>query len=59
MGKSNLILADSLFVIVLTIIYYTGSLKDNSIILAPLIIMAFATCVLRHINYYKLNKKIY
>jgi len=59
MGKSNLILADALFVIVLAIIYYTDSLKNNSIILAPLIIMAFATCVLRHINYYKHTRKIY
>ena len=59
MGKGNLILADALFVIVVTIIYYSDSLKNNSIILAPLIIMAFATCVLRHINYYKHTRKIY
>lgn len=58
MGKGNLILADALFVFVLVIIYLNGSLKDNAIILVPLIIMAFTTCVMRHVNHYKLNKKI-
>jgi len=59
MNGSNLILGDSLLVFVLVMIQLTDGLKKHGIILAPLVIIAFATCVIRHINHYKLTKKIY
>jgi phage-related holin len=59
MGKANLIIADVLFVIALVAIYITGDLKTNAIILFPLIIIGFATCVVRHINHYKHTNRIY
>jgi hypothetical protein len=54
-----LIITDIAFAIVLASIYQSNGLRDYPIILAPLIILAFATCIIRHINYYKLTKKIY
>jgi len=59
MNRRTLILADSVFVIVLIMIYNNGDLKKYPVILAPFIIVAFATCVIRHINYYNMTKKIY
>jgi len=58
-SKRNLILADVLFVVALVMIYATNGLKDYPIVLAPLLIIAFITCVIRHVNYYKMTKKIY
>jgi hypothetical protein len=58
-SKTNLLLADVLLVIALVLIYATDGLKQYPIILAPLLIIAFASCVIRHINYYKLTKKFY
>jgi len=55
----NLVLADVLFVVVLIMINITNGLKQNAIILVPLITIAFVTCMVRHINYYKLTKRIY
>ena len=54
-----MIITDVVFVLVLGLIYETHGLRDYPIILSPLIVLAFATCVIRHINYYKLTKKIY
>jgi hypothetical protein len=59
MTSTNLIIGDLMFVFVLVMIYETGGLKQNMFILGPLIIIAFATCVVRHINYYKMTKRIY
>ena len=58
-NKRNLILADVLFVVALVMIYSTNGLRDYPIVLSPLLIIAFITCVIRHVNYYKLTKKIY
>ena len=58
-SKRNLLLADALFVVALVMIYSTNGLKDYPIVLAPLLIIAFITCVIRHVNYYKMTKKIY
>jgi cytochrome c oxidase subunit IV len=59
MSGKDLVLADSLFVIVAIMIYETDGLKAYPIILKPLIVIAFLSCVIRHINYYKLTKRIY
>ena len=58
-SKRNLLLADALFVVALVMIYSTDGLRDYPIVLSPLLIIAFITCVIRHVNYYKLTKKIY
>jgi hypothetical protein len=52
MSSANLILGDSLFAFGLILVVITGGLKENGIILVPLLIVAFASCVVRHINYY-------
>jgi len=59
MTRGTLILTDSLFVIVLGTVYNTGDLKKYPVILVPFIIVAFATCIIRHINYYNMTKKIF
>jgi hypothetical protein len=59
MVNTNLVIADSLFVACLVLINATDGLKKNAIILVPLIAVAFVTCVVRHINYYKLTNRIY
>ena len=58
-SKRNLLLADALFVVALVMVYSTDGLKDYPIVLSPLLIIAFGTCVIRHINHYKLTKRIY
>ncbi len=58
-SKRNVLLADALFVLAFAMVYSTNGLVDYPIILAPLLMLAFVTCVIRHINYYKLTKKIY
>ena len=58
-SKRNLLLADALFVVAVVMIYTTNGLRDYPIILSPLLIIAFITCVVRHVNHYKMTKKIY
>ena len=59
MVNTNLVLADILFVCVMVMINVTDGFRKNMIILAPLIMIAFVTCMVRHINYYKQTKRIY
>ena len=59
MTRANLILADTLFVLVLIMIYNTDGFKKYPVILAPFVIIAFGSCVVRHISYYNIYKKIY
>ncbi|MGZ3750218.1 MAG: hypothetical protein ACXVJE_24105 [Mucilaginibacter sp.] len=59
MTRANIILADSLFVLSSGMIYETDGLKKYPIILAPFLIIAFVSCVVRHINYYNMTNKIY
>jgi hypothetical protein len=59
MTRRTLILTDALLVIVLFTIYSNGDLKKYPVILAPLIIAALATCVIRHINHYHMTKRFY
>jgi len=59
MINTNLVLGDILFAAALGLIYATDGLKNNTIILMPLITIAFAACIVRHINYYKQTRRIY
>lgn len=59
MNRRTLILADVLFVLVMIMIYNTDGLKKYPVILAPFIIIAFASCVIRHVSYYHMTRKIY
>ena len=59
MTRRNLILADVLFVIVIVTIANSGDLQKYPIILGPLILAALATCVIRHVHYYNMNRRIY
>jgi hypothetical protein len=59
MSSASLILADSLFVFAFIMILATGGLNENAIILVPLLIVAFASCVVRHINYYNETGRMY
>ena len=59
MTRRKLILADMLFVIVIIMIANNGDLRKYPIILGPLILAAFVTCVIRHVHYYNMNRKIY
>lgn len=59
MNRTNMIVADVLFVVVLVMICNTDGFKTYPVIFIPLVIVAFATCVVRHINYYNTTKRIY
>ncbi|HTD98398.1 MAG TPA: hypothetical protein VK668_03895 [Mucilaginibacter sp.] len=59
MSRTNLIFADTLFIIVSLMIYNTDGLKKYPVILAPLLIIAFASCAIRHITYFNMTRKIY
>ena len=59
MTRRTLILADTIFAIVTILTYSNGELKKYPVVLAPFIIAAFATCVIRHVNYYNMTKRIY
>jgi hypothetical protein len=59
MRRTDLILADALLGIVSVMIYETDGFKTYPIVLKPLILIAFASCVIRHIIYYNMTKKIY
>jgi len=59
MINTNLVVADALFVFALVMINITDGFKKNMIILGPLVIIAFITCMVRHINYYKQTRRIY
>jgi hypothetical protein len=59
MNRKTLILADVVFVVVMILIYNNGDLAKYPVILAPFVLVAFATCVIRHINYYNMTKRFY
>ena len=61
MNRSTLIFTDALFVITVFVIYYgnNGDINQTPLFLRTLVCVAFATCIIRHINYYKLTKRIY
>jgi hypothetical protein len=58
--RATLILTDSLFAgCILIMTYGNEGFDKNPVFLNLLVIVAFASCIIRHINYYKLTKKIY
>jgi len=60
MNRKSLIITDSLFAVtVTTIAYGNDGFNKNPLFLNFLVVVAFASCIIRHINYYKLTKKIY
>jgi hypothetical protein len=60
MTRSVLIIADSLFVLVIISMNYSdGGFSKSPLFLKFLVVAAFATCIIRHINYYKHTKRIY
>jgi hypothetical protein len=59
MSRPTLILTDVILVIVGATTYNNDDLRKYPLILGPLLIAAFATCLIRHINYYHMTKRIY
>lgn len=60
MTRSTLILSDSLFVITITVMHFeNGDFNKNPVILNLLVVVALTSCILRHINYYRLTRKLY
>lgn len=60
MNRTTLIITDSLFAVTVIIIAFgNGGFDKNPLFLNLLVVVAFASCIIRHINYYKLTKKIY
>jgi len=59
MINTDLVIGDLLFAIASLMIRITDGLSKSPIILGPLLVISFVTCIVRHINYYKLTRKIY
>jgi hypothetical protein len=59
MSRATLILTDVILVTVATTTYSNDDLRKYPVILLPLLIAAFVTCIIRHINYYHMTKRIY
>jgi hypothetical protein len=59
--RSTLIISDAVLVGTLAMINYSndGGFNKAPVILKFLVVVAFATCIVRHINYYKIHKRIY
>jgi len=55
-----LIVTDTLLVATVIVINYTsGGFNQNPVFLNFLVVVAFASCIIRHINYYKHTKRFY
>jgi len=60
MTGTILIITDTLFVATIIVINYANDgFGKNPLFLNFLVVVAFASCIIRHINYYKHTKKIY
>jgi hypothetical protein len=60
MTGTILIITDSLFLVTVIVINYTNDgFNQNPAFLNFLVVAAFASCIIRHINYYKHTKRIY
>jgi len=57
--RATLILADALFTTTILVMQYNGGFKNNPAALNFLVVVAFAACIIRHINYFKLTRRIY
>ncbi|MES2807140.1 MAG: hypothetical protein V4619_00855 [Bacteroidota bacterium] len=52
MSNVNWVISDLLFALGLILVLVTGTINTYGIIVVPLLIIAFASCVVRHINNY-------
>jgi len=60
MTGTILIVTDTLFVATVIVINYAnGGFDKNPVFLNFLVVVAFASCIIRHINHYKQTKRIY
>jgi uncharacterized membrane protein len=60
LSRTTLIVSDlTLAVVVILMNYTNGGFAKNPIFLIVLVIIALASCIIRHINYYKHTKRIY
>ena len=59
MNNSTLIITDIVLVLVVALILATDELKKHGAILIPLLAIACASCIVRHISHYKHTKKLY
>jgi TRAP-type uncharacterized transport system fused permease subunit len=59
MNSSTLIVTDVVLVLVVVLILATDELRKHGAILIPLIAIACASCIVRHISHYKHTKKLY
>ena len=51
---------DALFVLtVIAMQVFNGGFDKNPVLLNVMVVIALAVCIIRHINYYKLTKRIY
>ena len=58
--REILILADSLLVLTIIAIHFVnGGFDKNPLFLNALVVIAFVTCVIRHINHYKHTGRFY
>ena len=59
-SRTILVLSDALFVGTMLVMELgNGGFDSNPVFLNLLVVVAFATCIIRHINYYKLTGRIY
>jgi len=59
MSGTSLIALDAFFVLIVITIYLTDGFNEHPIMFKTLVSIAFATCVIRHINHYRITKRIY
>jgi len=60
LSRKVLVITDSALVVVITLMSYNkGGIDESPLILKLLLVVAFASCIVRHINYYKRTKRIY
>lgn len=58
--RTVLIVSDfTLAVVITTMNFQDGGMQKNPLFLNFLVVLALAVCIVRHINYYKITKKIY
>jgi hypothetical protein len=60
MTRGILIISDVLLVVALILINFAnGGFSKNPVIINAMVVIAFVSSIIRHINYYKLTKRIY
>ena len=58
--RSTLIISDLVLAATVGVMNFSiGGFSETPVFLKLLVIITFAVCIVRHINYYKLTKRIY